>query len=91
MRNADWHGFTALNYCSVGKADRGAAWACLEVEMNPDNVGAIALKERLKREPGFFGGKAEKKTSRRVTRNRPEQLGAEWPGCATSRPCWNAM
>jgi transitional endoplasmic reticulum ATPase len=30
------------------------AWACLEVEMNPDNVAAIALKERLKREAGFL-------------------------------------
>ena len=29
------------------------AWACLEVEMNPDNVAAVALKERLKREACF--------------------------------------
>ena len=48
------------------------AWACLEVEMNPDNVAAVALKERLKREAGFLprrGGSgqervAEKKESR---------------------------
>src|ERR1035437_4115669 len=30
------------------------AWACLEVEMNPENVAAVALKERLKREAGFL-------------------------------------
>ena len=30
------------------------AWVCLEVEIIPDNVAAIALKERLKREAGFL-------------------------------------
>lgn len=30
------------------------AWACLEVEMNPDSVAAAALKERLKREAGLL-------------------------------------
>jgi Cdc6-like AAA superfamily ATPase len=30
------------------------AWACLEVELNPDNVAAVALKERLKREAGIL-------------------------------------
>jgi len=30
------------------------AWACLEVEVNPDNVAAVALKQRLKREAGFL-------------------------------------
>ncbi len=30
------------------------AWACLEVEMNPDNVAAQALKARLKRDAGFY-------------------------------------
>jgi transitional endoplasmic reticulum ATPase len=30
------------------------AWACLEAELNPDNVAAIALKERLKREAGLL-------------------------------------
>jgi len=37
------------------------AWACLEVEMNPDNVAAIALKERLKREAGFLGRQGSQK------------------------------
>lgn len=36
------------------------AWACLEVEMNPDNVAAQALKARLKREAGFFKRLKEK-------------------------------
>ena len=30
------------------------AWACLEVEISPANVAAVALKERLKREAGFL-------------------------------------
>ncbi len=30
------------------------AWACLEAELNPDNVAAVALKERLKREAGLL-------------------------------------
>ena len=37
-----------------GRLKEALAWACLEVEMNPDNVTAIALKERLKREAGFI-------------------------------------
>jgi hypothetical protein len=36
-----------------GKLTEALAWACLEVELNPDNVAAIALKERLKREAGL--------------------------------------
>ena len=58
------------------------AWACLEVEMNPDNVAAVALKERLKREAGFLrrqGGE----------RNRPasdvERLRTPWDGVAGMR------
>jgi SpoVK/Ycf46/Vps4 family AAA+-type ATPase len=30
------------------------AWACLEAELNPENVAAVALKERLKREAGLL-------------------------------------
>jgi len=58
------------------------AWACLEVEMNPDNVAAVALKERLKREAGFLrrqGGE----------RNRPagdvKPLRTVWDGVAGMR------
>jgi len=37
-----------------GRLTEALAWACLEVEMNPENVAAVALKERLKREAGFL-------------------------------------
>jgi hypothetical protein len=37
-----------------GRLTEALAWACLEVEINPDNVAAIASKERLKREAGFL-------------------------------------
>jgi len=37
-----------------GRITEALAWACLEVEMNPNNVAAIALKERLKREAGLL-------------------------------------
>jgi len=30
------------------------AWVCLEVEMNPNNVAAVALKERLKRDSNLL-------------------------------------
>ena len=32
-----------------GKVTEALAWACLEVELNPKNVPAIAMKEKLKR------------------------------------------
>lgn len=37
-----------------GSITEALAWACLEAELNPDNVAAIALKERLKREAGLL-------------------------------------
>ncbi len=37
-----------------GLITEALAWACLEVEINPDKVTAIALKERLKREAGLI-------------------------------------
>jgi transitional endoplasmic reticulum ATPase len=37
-----------------GRSTEALAWACLEIEMNPDNIAAVALKERLKREAGFL-------------------------------------
>lgn len=37
-----------------GKQSEALAWACLEVEMNPNNVAAVALKQRLKRDAGFL-------------------------------------
>src|ERR1022692_356431 len=38
----------------TGRLTEALAWACLEMEINPDNVAAVALKERLKREAGFL-------------------------------------
>jgi SpoVK/Ycf46/Vps4 family AAA+-type ATPase len=57
-----------------GHPTEALAWACLEVEMNPDNVAAVALKERLKRQAGFHPRRdgsgqervAEKKESRGI-------------------------
>lgn len=58
------------------------AWACLEVEMNPDNVAAVALKERLKREAGFLRRQGSEK-------NRPagddKPLRTAWGGVAGMR------
>ena len=47
------------------------AWACLEVEMNPDNVTAIALKERLKRQSGLLTG--EKRRDNDERKNNEEE------------------
>jgi len=44
-----------------GRLTEPLAWACLEVEMSPDNVAAIALKERLKREAGFHRRRSSEK------------------------------
>ncbi len=58
------------------------AWACLEVEMNPDNVAAVALKERLKRESGLLPKRANNpavKSQKTSTRQVP------WTGVAGMR------
>ena len=54
-----------------GKLTEALAWVCLEVELNPDNVAAVALKERLNGRPVSIGGRAAGKASlpeRRTTR-----------------------
>jgi transitional endoplasmic reticulum ATPase len=64
-----------------GRLTEALAWACLEVEMNPDNVAAVALKERLKREAGLVrrdGGKDEPPGGA-----RPARL--DWGGVAGMR------
>src|SRR5207245_2246213 len=58
-----------------GKLTEALAWACLEVEMDPQNVAALAVKERLKREAGF------------VPRRNATGYGAE-PDAAPSRSIW---
>ena len=54
-----------------GRLTEALAWVCLEIEMNPDNVTAIALKERLKREAGFIprGKPSASVTDAKVTRS----------------------
>jgi transitional endoplasmic reticulum ATPase len=37
-----------------GRHTEALAWACLEVEINPANVAAVALRERLKRTSGLL-------------------------------------
>ena len=44
-----------------GRLTEALAWACLEVEMNPDNVTAVALKAQLKREAGFIKRQTQEK------------------------------
>lgn len=38
----------------MGRLTEALAWACLEVEINPENVAAHALKERLKKQAGLI-------------------------------------
>ena len=64
-----------------GHLTEALAWACLEVEMNPANVAAVALKERLKREAGLLprsGG-----NDNQPHNTRPARLA--WAGVAGMR------
>ncbi len=65
-----------------GRATEALAWACLEVEMNPENVSAQALKARLKQEAWLLPLK-DAKASRTATINKV-QLGI-WRGVAGMR------
>ncbi|MCX6900868.1 MAG: ATP-binding protein [Verrucomicrobia bacterium] len=58
------------------------AWACLEVEMNPDNVAAVALKERLKRESGLLPKHA---TSPAAKSGETPHRQVPWTGVAGMR------
>ena len=58
------------------------AWACLEVEMNPDNVAAVALKERLKRQAGLL---QERVTSPATSAEGLSTGQALWEGVAGMR------
>jgi SpoVK/Ycf46/Vps4 family AAA+-type ATPase len=58
------------------------AWACLEVEMNPDNVAALALKERLKRESGLLPKRA---TNPAVKSGETSHRQVPWTGVAGMR------
>ena len=64
-----------------GRLTEALAWACLEVETNPENIAAIALKERLKREAGFIRRPDEPSTS-----EAPRQVPkTTWTGVAGMR------
>lgn len=58
------------------------AWACLEVEMNPDNVAAVALKERLKRESGLI---PKRPTSPATRSEATPHRHVPWTGIAGMR------
>lgn len=58
------------------------AWACLEVEMNPDNVAAVALKERLKRESGLL---PKRPTNPAVKSQETSNRQVPWTGVAGMR------
>jgi SpoVK/Ycf46/Vps4 family AAA+-type ATPase len=58
------------------------AWACLEVEMNPDNVAAVALKERLKRESGLS---VKSRKNPAVKSNEAPDSEGPWTGVAGMR------
>jgi SpoVK/Ycf46/Vps4 family AAA+-type ATPase len=66
----------------LNRLTQALAWACLEAELNPDNVAAIALKQRLKREAGFLPPQLGKDSA-------PRDLDAEplsrWRGVAGMR------
>jgi transitional endoplasmic reticulum ATPase len=64
-----------------GRYSEALAWTCLECELNPQNVSALALKEKLKRSLNLI---AERKKSNLTT---PEALNLDdpWHGVAGMR------
>jgi len=64
-----------------GHMTEALAWACLEVEVNPENVAAIALKERLKREAGFL----RRRTTGAEQSSDQKPLRTAWNGVAGMR------
>lgn len=65
-----------------GRLTEALAWACLEVEMNPTNVAAIALRERLKREAGLL---PRHDANRQHRLSDPKASLALWKGVAGMR------
>jgi len=63
-----------------GRLTEALAWACLEVEINPENVAAVALKERLKRDAGLISLGARQSDTQKVKASH-----ALWPGVAGMR------
>ncbi len=65
-----------------GRLTEALAWASLEVEIQPDNVAAVALKERLKRQAGFVPGAAGPEQLHAPRAKVPPQV---WGGVAGMR------
>jgi SpoVK/Ycf46/Vps4 family AAA+-type ATPase len=65
----------------AGHMTEALAWACLEVEVSPENVAAIALKERLKREAGFL----KRRTAGGEKSANAKPLRTAWNGVAGMR------
>ena len=64
-----------------GRYSEALAWTCLECEMNPENVAALALKERLKRSLDLVADR-KKSTIKSPERKNSEDL---WQGVAGMR------
>jgi len=65
-----------------GQMTQALAWACLEVELNPENVAAVALKERLKREAGLLPARESAPMNQPVQGNTGKDF---WKGVAGMR------
>jgi transitional endoplasmic reticulum ATPase len=65
-----------------GQMTQALAWACLEVELNPENVAAVALKERLKREAGLLPLRSSSSTAQP---DKPAAAKDFWKGVAGMR------
>ncbi len=66
----------------AGHLTEALAWACLEVEITPDNIAAVAMKERLKKEAGFIKFQYDSKTS---VKHESKLPGSMWKGVAGMR------
>ena len=65
-----------------GDVTEALAWACLEVELNPENVTAQALKERLKWQAGLL---ARQRTTAPPHPSRKSVSASTWEGVAGMR------
>lgn len=65
-----------------GRLTEALAWTCLEAELVPDNVAALALRERLKREAGLRR-KSNSDDARMAVHRKGRVI--PWPGVAGMR------
>ena len=71
----------------LGRLHEALAWTCLECELQPDNIAAKALRERLKRmvqpEPAWTGDKAREPGNMHFTiRVEPDDSDSQMPADA---------